>query len=544
MTTALTPTPQVAVPDWERATALDTLQAKGAMSVKLRGRQIALFLQDGQVHACNNRCPHEGYPLVEGHLDSACVLTCHWHNWKFDLRDGGANLYGGDRLRLYPTRVQDGRVLVDLQEPLPAERIAQALVQLDAACALNDRPRIARELARAEKAGATAETVLMHAIAHSHDRFRYGMTHAHASAEAWLRLRDGESDPAARLTCVAEVLGYLSIETLREPAYPYTDASMPWDAAAFLAAVEAQDEAIALALLHGALEAKLGVEDLLPVLTEAALAHYNDFGHSVIYLHHLRRLAPRLGAESARPLLRLWLRSVLYATREDLLPDFRAYAPALAAWSEAQTAADKPVQPAVEALQGRSVKQTLAALLAVAHAPAAELLPLLAQAAAHQLLLFDVRVATRADNAVADNVGWLDFSHALTFAQALHALLPADSTRWPAALLQLGLFVGRNTPYLDPALDLGDELARWSSPAGAHSGWRAQVIDHGLGLDIFAVHWLKTSLAVDALGSIGWPEAVVDSLGAAQRRLLAARFKQRHPLRNARQALAFVARED
>ena len=51
------------------------------------------------MHACNNRCPHEGYPLVEGALDAeSCILTCHWHNWKFDLRTG-ANHYGGDNLR-------------------------------------------------------------------------------------------------------------------------------------------------------------------------------------------------------------------------------------------------------------------------------------------------------------------------------------------------------------------------------------------------------------------------------------------------------------
>ncbi len=531
-------------PDWTAAAPLPALQAKGAMTVKLRGRQIALFLQDGQVHACNNRCPHEGYPLVEGDLGPDCVLTCHWHNWKFDLRQGGANLYGGDRLRVYPARVQDGQVQIDLQEPGPAERIAQALAQLDAAMADNDRPRIARELARAEKAGATAEAVLLHAIACSHDRFRYGMTHAHAAAEAWLRLRDGQTDPAARLACLAEALGYLSIECLREPACPYTEAVLAWDADAFLAAVEAQDEATALALLQGALGAGRGVEDLLPTLTRAALAHYNDFGHSLIYLQHLRLLLPRLGAGAARPLLRLWLRALIYATREDLLPDFRAYAPALAAWPEAAAAGARHAPPAVQALQGRSVKQTLAALLAIAAAPVADLLPVLAQAAAHQLLRFDVRVATRADNAVADNVGWLDFSHGLTFAQALHALLPADSPLWPAGLLQLGLFVGRNTPYLDARLHLDDELARWSGSAALATPWQQQVMDHGLGLDIFAVHWLKTSLAVDALASVGWPDGVVASLVAARGRLLAASFKQRHPLRNAHQALAFVARED
>ena len=556
-------------PVWTPATTLDKLRAKGAMSVKLGARQIALFLHDGQPHACNNRCPHEGYPLAEGRLDGECVLTCHWHNWRFDLRSGD-NLYGGDRLRIYPVRVDADQVLVDLREPPAAQRQAQALGQLDAAMTDNDRPRIARELARCEKTGATAEQVLLQAIAQSHDRFRYGMTHAHAGAEAWLRLRDAESDPARRLACLAEALGYLSFETLREPVYPYAQASAPWDAGAFLAAVETQDEAAALARIHGALDSGQTIEDLLPVLTQAALAHYSDFGHSVIYLHHLRRLVARLGPESARPLLRLWLRALVFATREDLLPDFRAYADALAQWPVGLALGDSAGAnlPPSSALEGLSVKRTLAALQPLAGTPPTTLLPLLAQAAAHHLLRFDPAVAQRADNAVADNVGWLAFSHALTFAQALQALLPANSLLWPQGLLQMGLFIGRNTPYLDPARDAAaeqkSELTHWFPPEAADAAgsatamgsgacmgladferrWRDQVIDHGLGLDIFPVHWLKTSLAVEALCGLGWPHEVCASLRAAQCRLLGVNFKQRHALRNAHQALAFVARED
>ena len=67
------------------------------------------------MHACNNRCPHEGYPLVEGVLDAQCVLTCNWHNWKFDLKTG-ETLYGGDRLRVYPVMVREGMVHVDVAD--------------------------------------------------------------------------------------------------------------------------------------------------------------------------------------------------------------------------------------------------------------------------------------------------------------------------------------------------------------------------------------------------------------------------------------------
>jgi nitrite reductase/ring-hydroxylating ferredoxin subunit len=185
--------------DWAEALSLDRLHNDGPTATRLRGRQVALFAHGDQVFACNNRCPHEGYPLCEGHLAADGVLTCQWHNWKFDLASG-ANLYGGDALRTYPTRVVDGTVWVDLAEPPAEARIAQALARLDEARDDHDPPRIARELARLERAGGSAETALAHTIVATHERLRYGMTHAYAAAEAWLRLHDNLTAPGVRPT--------------------------------------------------------------------------------------------------------------------------------------------------------------------------------------------------------------------------------------------------------------------------------------------------------------------------------------------------------
>ena len=78
---------------WEKATTLDRLKRDGRTVAKIGSRQIAVFETGSGILACNNRCPHEGYPLKEGSLDGACVLTCNWHNWKFDLKTG-ANQIG------------------------------------------------------------------------------------------------------------------------------------------------------------------------------------------------------------------------------------------------------------------------------------------------------------------------------------------------------------------------------------------------------------------------------------------------------------------
>ena len=63
-------------------------------------------------------------------------------------------------------------------------------------------------------------------------------------------------------------------------------------------------------------------------------------------------------------------------------------------------------------------------------------------------------------------------------------------------------------------------------------------------LYIVPAHWLKTWAAVRDEIALGIPAATADALRAAVNRLFAAHFKQRHLLRTAHQALAFVAKED
>ena len=140
--------------DWIKAISHADLQQKQRAVFRHQGRQIALFVTEQGVLACNNRCPHEGYPLKEGSLENGCKLTCNWHSWTFDLRTG-ENLYGGDRLRVYPTEIRDdGAVWIDLAEPPFEQRRGEILTNLREAFDDHDYERLARELARLRLLGA------------------------------------------------------------------------------------------------------------------------------------------------------------------------------------------------------------------------------------------------------------------------------------------------------------------------------------------------------------------------------------------------------
>ena len=63
----------------------------------------------------DNRCPHEGYALIRGDVRGD-VLTCAWHNWKFELGSGSC-LFGGEDVRAYPVEVRGTDVWLDVTDP-------------------------------------------------------------------------------------------------------------------------------------------------------------------------------------------------------------------------------------------------------------------------------------------------------------------------------------------------------------------------------------------------------------------------------------------
>lgn len=522
---------------WEKAATLDRLKRDGRVVAKIGSRQIAVFETASGLLACNNRCPHEGYPLKEGSLDGACVLTCNWHNWKFDLKTG-ANLTGGDGLRVYPTRIEDGAVWVEIVEPPAAERQAKALANLREAFDDESYDRIARELARFAKAGGDPVTAVAHAIEWSHDKLEYGTGHAYPAAAGWLRLHDESNDPEMRLICLLEAIGYMAWDAANEETYAFPEAAAPWDEAAFLAAMEAEDEAGAIARVRGALAAGLGFADLEHALSTAALRHYADFGHSLIYVVHTGRLIRRLGGAVERPLLLALVRSLVSASREDLIPEFRAYAPALAAFPAWGTngAADP------SRFRGRPVKDTLSAVVVTAGKVAPETLyRALLGAAATDMLLFDTRWATRTDTSIAQNIGWLDFTHGLTFANAVRQQCAKYPELWPAGLLQIACFTGRNSGFTLPE---PDEDWRVKDRDAFYAGCIARVADHGEDRYILAAHYLKTFLAVREEVAAGLPEETEATVLASLNRFISAPLKRKHVRRTAHQALDFVALED
>ncbi len=98
--------------------SVDDLESEGPLVVSENGTAIALFHHDGEAYAVDNRCPHMGFPLVRGSVEEG-ILTCHWHHARFELEAGDTFDIWADDVQTFPTRVEDGKILLD-PDPEPA----------------------------------------------------------------------------------------------------------------------------------------------------------------------------------------------------------------------------------------------------------------------------------------------------------------------------------------------------------------------------------------------------------------------------------------
>ena len=78
---------------------------------EVNGRHVAVFNVEGQFHAVDNVCEHQGGPLADGELDG-CIVTCPWHGWTYDVTTGQSPDDADARVDRFEIKVEKGEVLV------------------------------------------------------------------------------------------------------------------------------------------------------------------------------------------------------------------------------------------------------------------------------------------------------------------------------------------------------------------------------------------------------------------------------------------------
>lgn len=72
------------------------------------GRSVIFCRVEGELHALDSACPHEGGRIVGGPLVDGRYATCPLHHYKFDPKTGAAVGVACGKARVYEVRERDG----------------------------------------------------------------------------------------------------------------------------------------------------------------------------------------------------------------------------------------------------------------------------------------------------------------------------------------------------------------------------------------------------------------------------------------------------
>lgn len=89
--------------------ASDLLIDGGLKGIDLDGHPVLVARSGNDYYAVTNRCGESPLPLEFSEL-TGTELRCSWHGCRYDVRTGARLDGGGDRLRVFPVSVEDGRV--------------------------------------------------------------------------------------------------------------------------------------------------------------------------------------------------------------------------------------------------------------------------------------------------------------------------------------------------------------------------------------------------------------------------------------------------
>ena len=436
--------------DWIQAAAIADLAEGGRKLVRHHDKRIALFRTSLGVYAVDNRCPHEGYALLQGDVKEG-VLTCDWHNWKFALDEDlgiGTCLYGGESVRSYPVDVRNGDVWIDVTDPEAEEIAPQLFASLLDAMGDVDVGRMARDTMRLQGIGTPLAEVVREGVRYGAPRVEYGWNHSLATMADCLNLAALFDGPLESLS-VVQGLSVVSETQVRRPLRPRPEpadviavyGSIDSALRAYPGLVDDEQQVEAEALIRGAIAVGADPADIRHALLSGITDHFLGYGHPMIYTQKAFEMLDRIGWEEADTLLGPLVPATVLSTKYGRLPYMRKF---LRAWNEAdvdmsallanQNGATFGEEEFRRSALDGGPSEAFGALhnALVSGVAVPKLIDSTSRAAADRLSRFDIDLDADDTN----EWGWLDVTHTLTYFDALRWAWSVD----PSPEVLRGLF--------------------------------------------------------------------------------------------------------
>ncbi|MEM7324558.1 MAG: Rieske 2Fe-2S domain-containing protein [Actinomycetota bacterium] len=387
----------------------------GSMRMRdVDGHKIAVVRTESGFHAVDNACPHQGYGLTTGSLDGE-LLTCLWHNWKFDVTTGNC-VRGEEAVACHQTDVVDGEVHVTVTSPTDEEKQQKLWPSLRQGITSDYVGQISRDSVRLLQTGAAPGDIMWAGIEETAPKTDYGIGHELAMAADCLALAEVRHGTDRALPLVQGLAGMS--ETTRDR--PVRETPDPDESIVVSHAIEREDADSAMA---GTLASIISGDDPAVIrhqLIEAASAHHLSYGHGMIYTQKSFEVLDRVGWHRAPELLPHLAARLVWSTREDTLPYMKKAVRRLAtvdlgALAETERADGWQPNDLVDTLLDATEAPIDAAVAAAATGAGIDgLFDAVSLASSRRLLRHDLAVELDLD----DDFGWLDITHALTTAQA------------------------------------------------------------------------------------------------------------------------------
>ena len=104
-------------PTFVTVASVDEIEPGESQAFEIGERVIAVFNDNGNFFAIDDMCPHMGASLATGFTED-CIVSCPWHGWRFDVRDGAWCDNRSLKIDAFDIRIVDQKIQV-ATEPRP-----------------------------------------------------------------------------------------------------------------------------------------------------------------------------------------------------------------------------------------------------------------------------------------------------------------------------------------------------------------------------------------------------------------------------------------
>ncbi len=109
---------------WEPIIEESEFTKNGILCRHIQGKKLLVVRDGTMLYSCGAICPHQGFSMENGLVFDE-EITCAEHSWTFSLKTGELTYPGnGPRIPIYPIRVNDGMIEVEVPQAETSENIS------------------------------------------------------------------------------------------------------------------------------------------------------------------------------------------------------------------------------------------------------------------------------------------------------------------------------------------------------------------------------------------------------------------------------------